>query len=238
MSPEPMPSDPFEPWRIHLAEVSRCRGTACFAALAAHFGTTSPVVLEARVDQRHAYLTANGDRAWSGIYRRWQRDGVLPTDKTAERVLIRSGGAVDLRRWRDLALWWLLTPGPKFVTSLQQRAAQFSSQIRRLVFENYESSLVGEYSSLEIAPRRIVSLRNLRSLEAFHALVYLARESEWIGSEPRQMLPAYCALEIFPGVLRRYAPLRYRGELLSNCVESVLSRRLLPTGHIGAIQTR
>lgn len=211
----------------HATAVRRCRATACFAALAAHFGTNSPVVLEARVDRRRAYVTGNGDRSWSGVYRRWLRDGTLPRDKTIDHVLERSAGAVDLRRWRDLMLWGLLTPAPQLLNPPEVRAAQFSQQIRRIVFENFENHLRGKFRSLQIPPKRILSLRNLRSLEAFHALVYLARESELIGDSSQDLLPAICAFEILPTVLQRHRPLRFHYEGFFSCFERVMCRRLL-----------
>lgn len=220
--------DPFASLLSHAADIQRCRSTACFAALTVHFGTKSPVVLEARIDRRKPYLTKGGERSWSGIYRGWLRDSKTPHDKSVARILERSGGSVDLRLWRDLMLWRLLTPAPQLLDTPGSRASSFSRQIRRILFDELDNNLVGRHQRLRIPPARVLALRNLRSLEAFHALVYLARESELIGDQPEDLLPAVCAFELLPGLIKRYPQLRFRWGQLFSCVERVLCRRLKP----------
>lgn len=213
----------------HTADIGRCRSAACFAALAVHFGTKSPVVLEARIDRRKPYLTKGGDRSWSGIYRGWLRDSKTPHDSSVARVLERSGGAVDLRLWRDLLLWRLLTPGSALLDPPGSWASNFLPQVRRMLFDDLDNNLVGRYQRLRIPPARVLALRNLRSLESFHALVYLARESELIGDQPEDLLPAVCAFELLPSLIKRYPQLRFRWGQLFSCVERVLCRRLKPS---------
>jgi hypothetical protein len=233
MSPPTKPS--FNPlqviqdWPSHSEAVHRCRGTACFAALAVHFDSHSPVVLEARVDGRTAYTTENGDRAWSGIYRRWRQDGSVPNDRTIERVVSRTKGAVDLTYWRDLLVWRLLLPGAQsFLSpSLPKRLAP---EVRAIVFEEETYLSNGDFSALQIPKKHVLALRDLRSLNAFHGLLLLAREAELLGSGAQHLLPARCAFEIIPDVFSQHAPLRYRWEDLFSCIDRVLCRRLRTDG--------
>lgn len=134
-----------------------------------------------------------------------------------------------MAHWRDLLLWQLLTPGPCLIPP-GVHATKFPQQIRRILFEDLERDRSRRLAGLQIPRKRILSLRNLRSLDALHALLYLARESELIGNEPRHLLPAVCAIEILPEVLHQNAPLRYRWEALFACIERILSRRLRPDG--------
>lgn len=209
----------------HADEVLRCRGTVCFAALAVHFGSTSPATLEARVDRRRPYETVNGERTWSNIYRCWRRDGKLPSEKTVGHVWERTAGAVNLRRWRDLLLWELLGPAPQISVSPEERKKQFPPQIGRIIFRDVDLSSY-YLKPFMCGPEQTLAVRNLRSLDAFLALLYLARQAELIGDEPQHFLPAMCVFDLLPRVLYRYPQLRYRWRALFVCIERILSRRL------------
>src|SRR2546428_11704785 len=99
----------------HRRALNRCIGTACFAALAVHFNIFSPLTLEERIDGRRK--TKALDRTGTNIYRRWFRDGVWPSDKTAEKLFVRTSGQVDLRYWRDHMLWRVLVSSPSLLES-------------------------------------------------------------------------------------------------------------------------
>lgn len=221
---------PNEAWKNHADAVERCRGAACFGALAAHFGTESAIALEARIDGRSTHLEKRGGRARSGIYRRWERDGVCPTNATAKRILATSDGAVDLVYWRDLVLWRLLSPLPQLMSS--QSLARLAPEIRSIILKgDHEDALrEGQFHSLRVPTDRTLELGEIRSLDAFHGLLLLAREAELISYDEVDLLPAKTAFEILPDVLARHAALRYQWEVLFECIERVLCRRLRPDG--------
>ena len=141
-------------------------------------------------------------------------------------VLGRSAGAVDLRYWRDHLLWELLCVGPPLFGSPYDRIAKFPAQIRKILLTGVKTDRTGSYIPVEIECERVLGLRNLRSLDAFVALLFLARENELIREGAPNFLPASCALDILPHVLYRHPQLRHQWEKLFVCIERILSRRL------------
>ncbi len=222
LPPEPTPKQ----WEEHQREIARCRGSTCFGALTAHFKTDSPVALELLVDGA-TYVTQGGDRTSSGKYRRWYRDGIAPRDVTVEHVLALTNGAVDLRYWRDLILWKLLARVPPALDELHYMMEEsFPRSIRKILFYEYDRDRFGRFHHSDIGRERILTLRDLRSLNAFLALLCLAREGELLGDDPRHSLPTMCAFDILPYILHRFAPLRWRWAILFGCLDRVFFRRI------------
>lgn len=228
--PHRPPAPTLDDWLKHARALKKVRATVCFAMLAQHYGSYSPIVLETRVDGRLAYISEVGERSWSGKYRRWLRDGILPSDETSERVLAHSGGAVDLRTWRDLRLWKLLTPAPPTLPKLHDLMEQFPAPIRNILFFASERNHLNRFIHTDVGRQRTLRLRNIGSLDAFAALLCLAREGELLSDDPRHSLPAMCAFDVFPRVLLAHAQLRYRWESLYACVERIYWRRLYGDG--------
>lgn len=221
------PEPTEEQWADHQREVAKCRGATCFAALAAHFKTKSPVVLEKRVDGRSPYITQGGERSSSGKYRRWFRDGIAPSDDTIERVLGLTDNAFDLGYWRDLILWQLLARDPPALDKLHYLMEEsFPRSIRKILFDEYDRDRFGRFIHFDIGREQILDLRDVRSLPAFLAMLCLAREGELLGDDPRHSLPTMCAFDMLPYVLHRCAPLRFRWENLFACLERVFFRRI------------
>lgn len=225
-----LPFRPPEPtakeWAEHQREIGRCRGSACFKALAVHYETNSPSKLEALVDGR-TYITKQGDRSTSNKFRVWFRDGKAPSDDTVCHVYNVTHGKVDLRYWRDLILWQLLAHEPPSLIRLQYLMEEsFPRSIRGILFFAYDRDRFGRYHHGDIGRERTLELRDRRSLDALLAMLCLARKGEILGDDSQHSLPTMCAFDMLPYVLHQSAPLRFRWEKLFSCLERVFFRRL------------
>ena len=220
------PEPTAEEWAAHQLEVSRCRGGACFAALAAHYETDSPRKLEELVDRR-SYTTKNGERSSSNKFRVWFRDGKTPRDDTITHVSKKTNGEVDLRYWRDLILWELLARDPPQLSRIQYLLEEsFPCSIRRILFLAYDRDQFGRFHHGAIDRERTLELRDRRSLDAFLAMLCLARKGEILGDDPQHSLPTMCAFDMLPYVLHQYVPLRFSWEKLFACLDRVFFRRV------------
>jgi len=240
--PYQSPLPPEDDWAAHSKEIKRCRGTACYGALAAHFGTESPKDLEMRVDDREPYRTEGGDVSISNKYRRWRQGKALPRDESIKHVLLRSGGSVRLEHWRDLVLWELLQPEPPLIQRIHNILEQSALSVRKILFFDGAPNGLGRYAHSSPDREMTLGLRNLLSLDAFLALLCLARKGDLLEQDPQHFLPATCAFDIFPHVLYTHAPLRYRWEGLYHCLERIYWRRLYGDGvrhqrEIGMVHT-
>jgi len=203
--------------KAHAANIARCRGSACFAAIARHFGTDAPNELERRIDRREPYVK-DGEKSWSRKYRQWVTKGKLPSDNTCNFIWGRSGRSVDLRRWRDLFLWELLSLTPPSLERIHEEMAAMPLQIRRKLSAQHDDDGSGRFARCEFERETVLSLRNLRSLDAFTALLCLSREGEIINADPHHYLPAFCAFDMLPWILYSHPELRYRWEHLFECL--------------------
>ncbi|MDP3522521.1 MAG: hypothetical protein Q8S02_18065 [Hydrogenophaga sp.] len=213
----------------HELTVKKARGTACFGALAAHFGTDTPKKLELRIDRRDPYWV-NGDLSLSNKYLRWRQGGAAPHDNTLAQVEARTAGSVRLGFWRDLPLWELLALQPPPLPRLHSLLEQMPRNIRKILFFEQESRQTGRLSHGIPDRSQILAIRNLRSLDAFLALLCLARKGELVENDPLHFLPAACAFDILPRVLYTYKPLRYRWENLFECLHLTLWSRIYEHG--------
>lgn len=200
-------------------ELKRVRGATCFGALAAHFGTESADLLEYRVDRREI-RDETGEKSSSNKFRRWRNGRALPNEYSVLHVLERSGGAVDLSYWRDLALWELLRPEPPPIQRLHRIIEGSGSNVRQILLLAEGPERLGFNHSI---PERtqILAVRNLRSLNAFQTLLALARKGELLEDAPRHFLPSACAFDIFPYVLYSHKPLAYTWKGLYSCIERI-----------------
>lgn len=218
------PFPPLDAWAAHKKEVKRCRGTACYAAIAAHFGSNSPKILEWRVDRREAYTTKDDDKSLSNKYRRWRQGTALPSEGSVVHVADRSGRSVRLDFWRDLPLWELLAPEPPPIRRLHAILEGLPEPLSRILF-----GFIGrmEQYNHEMPSRdQTLAIRNHRSLPAFIALLCLARKGEALDNDPQHFLSSACAFDIFPRVLYSHQPLRYRWEGLYVCLERIYWKRI------------
>ena len=223
------PLPPDDGWVSHRQEVKCCRGSACYAALAAHFGTDSPKTLEQRVDKREPY-DVDGDTAISNKYRRWRQGKALPGDDTIAHVLKSSGGSIRLGFWRDLPLWELLSPEPPSIYRLHQLLEAMPLMIKRTLFMDGMPNRQGRYQHSPVERDQVLAIRNHGTLDAFLTLLCLARKGEVLEDDPRHYLPAAGAFDILPRVLFAYRPLRYRWEGLFACLDRIFWQRVYSIG--------
>lgn len=219
---------PFDP-NMHRDSVKRARGTACYGALAAHFGTDSPKLLELRVDDREPY-DSDGDKSISNKYLRWRQGKALPhVDSSIPHALARSGGAVRLDFWRDLPLWNLLALEPPTIPWIHRLLEGRGRSVRKILFLDGEPERYG-FNHSTPDREQLLAIRNLRSLDAFVALLALARKGEQLEDAPQHFLPSACAFDTLPYVLRSHGPLRYRWEGLFACLERIFWNRVYVNG--------
>lgn len=227
-SPVPTEAD----WQTQKEAIKLCRGGACYAALTAHFHTTSQPRLEWSIDHRRPYGADDDelDQSNSNKYLRWRQGKALPSNSSIRRVYQRSGGSVRLGFWRDLPLWGLLQQQPPALQCLHTLLEGSPSGIRRILFLDVEPGETGRYSHAILEGSEMRALRNLGSLDAFIALLCLSRQGELLENDQQQYLPAACAYDIFPKVLYSYPPLRYVWKTLFSCLERIFWRRVYANG--------
>jgi hypothetical protein len=223
------PLPPPDGWCGHAREVKLCRGAACYGALAAHFGTDSPKILEWRVDRREPY-DSGGDPSMSNKFRRWRQGKALPSDDTCHHVAERTGGSLRLEFWRDLTLWDLLSPDPPSIGRLHQLLEGSPMPVRRILFMDGAPDPTGRFHHAMLNREQTLAIRNQHSLGAFIALLCLARKAEALEDDPHHFVPVACAYDIFPRVLYSYRALRYRWETLFACMERIFWSRVYITG--------
>lgn len=219
---------PTDERKTRFKELKRVRGAVCFGALAAHFGAESSKKLEWRVDRRLPY-GEDVDSSPSNKYLRW-RQGTLPHDDSLTHVEARTAGSVRLGYWRDLPLWQILSPDIPAISSLHQVLEQMPRNIRKVLLHDTDPAREGRFHHTIPDRSQILAVRNQRSLDAFIALVCLARKGEVLENDPLHFLPAACAYEIFPRILYSHKPLRYRWEGLFECLRKVLWCRVYSNG--------
>lgn len=223
------PLPPTDGWASHKMDVKRCRGTVCYGALAAHFGTDSPKELEWRVDQRGPYGSGSDESA-SNKYRRWRQGKALPHDNTVIQVAKQSHGSLRLDFWRDLPLWDLLAPEPPRMQRIHRLLEGSPMSVRKLLFLDGLPDSTGRFHHSMLEREQLLAIRNQHSLEAFIALLCLARKGEALEDDPAHYLPSACAFDILPRVLYTHRPLRYQWEGLFSCLNRIFWRRVYVGG--------
>lgn len=216
-------------WGTHESQVKRARGTVCFGALAAHFRTDSPKLIEWRADRRAPY-NKSGDPSASNKYLRWRQGTRLPNDDTVAHIRARTAGAVNLDFWRDLPLWPLLAPEAPRMSWILRMLEKSPVNIRQILFGDEDGRWGGRFHHAKPTRVQLLGIRNLYSLDAFLALLCLARKGEELEDDPLHFLSSACAFDIFPRILYSYPPLRYRWEGLFICIERLFWNRVYLNG--------
>lgn len=219
---------PNDGWVSHIENVRVAQATACYGALAAHFGTESPKLLERRADER-ASCDQDDERAFSNKYRRW-RKGSAPHDTSVAHIYARTAGAVRLDFWRDLPLWELLAPQAPPMARLLRLLENRSQNVRQILLRDPCGMQPDRFNHSPPTRAQILGIRNLRSLDAFVALLCLARKGEQMEDDTQHFLPSACAYDIFPHILYTYRSLRYRWEGLFTCIERLYWSRVYMDG--------
>lgn len=204
--------------------MKRCKGAACYRALASHFGTDSPKHLEWLVDGRKPY-GCDSDAAVSNKFRRWRQGKALPHKDTISKMASRTNMSVKLDIWMNLPLWELLAPEPPSMQRIHGLLEESPPGIKRILFMDSSPDRLGRYRHSMVDRQQTIAIRSQHSLDAFVALLCLARKGEILDDDPHQFLPSACAFDIFPRVLFTHQPLRYRWQELFSCIERIFWRR-------------
>jgi hypothetical protein len=216
---------PDDEWASHIENVRTAQSTACYGALAAHFGTDSPKILERRVDEHRPRDQID----FTNKYRRW-REGSAPNKVSVAHIHARTAGAVRLDFWRDLPLWELLAPQSPPMPRLLRLLENASPNVRRILLRDGCGVQQGRFNHSPPTRAQLLAIRNLRSLDAFIALLCLARKGEQMEDDTQHFLPSACAYDIFARILYTYRPLRYRREGLFACIERLYWNRVYMNG--------
>ena len=218
--------------------IERCRSAACFIELALTFGTASATDLEKIIDGASG-KDEDGFATYSGKYRRLislskKLAVTRMSDKTVKSVERTSKGRAKVKRWRDHVLFDLLQEPPISSEAVHQILVQCSPWIRRHIFID---SLLVDPTPPVVLPRfpldrdTVLAIRNRRSLDAFVALLALAREAEHGSHQQEHSLTSACAREIFPYIVKDHPHLRARWVDLYECLKiSFWSRGYLAGG--------
>ena len=222
-------------WGPHTREVKAARGAVCYGALAAHFGSDSPRILDWRVDRLAPYGKDDDEKDLSGSnkYLRWRQGKSLPHPASIALVSQRSGGSVNLAYWKDLPLWELLTPTAPAIARLNHLLELMPMNIRRHLFVDGAPDRRGQFHHGWPEGDQIRAIRNQASLNALIALLCLARKGEVLEDHPRHYFPSLCAFDLFPRVLYCHRALRYRWEGLFACIERLFWNRIYTSGYQG-----
>lgn len=223
---------PEDGWVSHIKEVKQARGTVCYGALAAHFGSESPKALDWRIDRRKPYGEGDDDSDPSGSnkYRRWRQGKALPHPDSIEHIRDRSGGSVGLEYWKDLPLWELLAPEGPRIWRLNRILEQMPKNIRVHLFPAGEPDMCGRHHHSPPEGDKIRAIRNQSSVEALITLLCLARKGEELEDDLQHYLPSACAFDLLPRVLYSNPALRYRWEGLFACIERLFWNRIYVWG--------
>jgi len=198
----------------HQQRINACRGYACVEELFRAFSTRSITQLEVLIDERVLSTDAEGIDRGTGKYRQW-RNGSAPSDASADLAASRSGGRADVRKWRDLPLWILLSePLPLSISQLHELMASLSLPVRSAVFLAPGPNAMGRYHRHPLSRDEMLDLADLGTLDAFIGLLALAREGELINDDQRHSVPSIFAFGIFAKILRSHPHLEVAWEKL------------------------
>ncbi len=189
----------------HRERIALCRGFACLAEIGAVFGTIESNELERIIDDKTARRNAIGNAQWSRKYARYA-NGSVPDNKTialaCDAAKVRNKKTPRIGYWRDHPLWMLVQEPPPSLEQIRAIMATLPVTIRSQLFHISIREQHGRQFHRKVFEREhAMWLRKKATLNAFVALLALAREGEILEEDPLHSLPARCAFEIFPQLL-------------------------------------
>ena len=210
----------------HDKALDACLGRCYRKLISIHFGIN--LHQDKRLDAACGFTArGSGDPDDStATIRRWGQ-GKRPSPKSIDKVRRATLGAVDLDAWAAYPVIELAKLGaPCTKERLQALLLARSLRVRRRL----DLEADGRSGTWFEAPSRqeLLRVRNLRSLDAFVALLALARRGELTEQAHDFVLPAMCAYDIWPRVVARTPALQWRWEELTACLHRAFwSRRYL-----------
>ena len=143
----------------------------------------------------------------TGICRQW-RSGKVPSDDSIARALRCSDGNANLRYWRDLPLWDLLREPSELTTQqLHDIFVHLGLEVRQILFVMTMPDAHGEFARIDLHDGDIASLRALGTLDAFVALLALAKIAYLVCNDQHHAVLTSSAFAIFANVLTKYPQL-------------------------------
>ncbi|WP_447731655.1 hypothetical protein [Rhodanobacter soli] len=202
----------------HRRRIKRCRGTACFAELALVMGTHSTNRLESLLYPERAASSKQVPALRTGICRQW-RSGKVPSDDSVARALQCSGGNANLGYWRDLPLWDLLRePSELTAQQLHNVFVHLGPEVRQILFVMTMPDDHGEFARIDLHDGDIASLRALGTLDAFIALLALARIAHLVRNDQHLAVLTSSAFAILANILAKCRQLEACADDLFLCL--------------------
>jgi hypothetical protein len=195
----------------HKLRIRRCRGSACYTELALKTGISTADGLE-RLLYPNRGVGEDGTSIRTGICRHWQQ-GKVPSDDSLGRAVQHSGHGADLKYWRDLPLWSLLEePFVSGGRELHVMLTKLGDGVRKILFVLSSPDTNGEFSSIDLSDSEVESLRKLRTLEAFTALLGLARLAYITGNDQKHAVCVASAFAIMGDIIHTHPQIASRAE--------------------------
>ena len=153
-----------------------------------------------------------------GTFRRMAR-GIAPNDNTAIKLQGLFKGKCEIKKWRDHVFWKLLCKTPVEQKDIEALLLSVGDDVWQYIWKNeapfYPPDV--EYTRVEPELSVFTNIANVASLDAFIALIALARELMDHGMHTLSLLASLEAREIFTHVISKtphlyicWKPLAYR----------------------------
>ena len=156
----------------------------------------------------------------TGICRQW-RGGKVPSDDSIARALQCSDGNANLQYWRDLPLWELLKePSELTAHQLHDIFVHLDLEVRQILFVMTMPDKHGEFARIDLHDGDIASLRALGTLDAFIALLGLARIAYFVRNDQHHAVLTSSAFAIFANVLAKCPQLEACADDLFLCLKT------------------
>ncbi len=204
-------------WASHADAIDRCRGAICVAVISRYFADRDGH--ELAVSRLEAACGFHDHRTLRG----WVKKGNKPQPGSIALVRRATGGIVDLTAWVNHPLWELMQKVPPDLSRLLRLLEQRSAAVRKILL--LEPDNAGRFSHHTPDRQTTLALRDLGGLEAFTAMLCLARRGESEENIPAHTLPSMCAFDMFPRLLVSEPLLQPHWESLVDCLQRVFWRR-------------
>jgi hypothetical protein len=214
----------------HDRAVDGCRGALCVADIWWYFVEREQRELNRKeLERRCGFAEAGSDEKepTNGTMGGWLR-GKVAGEKSIAQVLQSTNQQVDLRRWIDHPLFLLLRTQPPSLAKLNALLETRSDPVRRILMLRPDGS--GRFGHHPPERQTVLELRDLGGMDAFVAMLCLARRGEHTEHDPEHALPAVCAFDMFPGVVVSEPSLQFCWQSLSSCLTPIFWRRVYSNG--------
>jgi hypothetical protein len=216
-------------WTAHELAINRCRGGVCYDAIVGFFAARDGIRYgKNKLEVLCGFVKNRADAR--GTIRSWVDRGVEPSRALIAAVKRATGGIVDLAKVVDHPLWDLLRRKSPSLPWLNRALELRSAAVREVLY--LEADRAGRFSHHTPDRQTTLTLRDLGGLDAFTAMLILARRGEWEEHDPSHALPSMCAFDMFPRMIVSEATLKCRWEDLADCMVRMYWRRIYRGGAI------